>query len=112
MTLNDLAYDSGDAVYYTSGFRTVLQSYFMYFKDRANNLLSTTVLEPLAPIQYEGDLNSLLLTLDIPAQYHWFIMLLNGMQSPSDFGPDFVELDLPDIATIERIKNTYLSTQL
>ena len=63
MSIDNLAYDYGDDTYYTSGFHDFFLSYYFYFKNPSNNLLTEVAINPGDAYRYQGDLTSLLLSL-------------------------------------------------
>ncbi len=112
MQIDNLAFDPGDETYYTSPFHTFLLSYYQYFIDPINALVSMMPVEPGIAYKYTGDFIGLLNYLSIEPQYHWFIMYLNGLKSPADMNKKIITLTMPNsngINEIEVIRNLYES---
>lgn len=109
MTIDDLAYDVGDNTYYTAGFHDFFMSYYFYFTNPANGLLSIVNIEPGVALKYTGDFISLLNYLNIPPEYHWCVMVLNNLKSPTEMNKDILTIVLPDLNEIEVLKNLYES---
>ncbi len=112
MTIDDLSIDIGDEVYYTAGFHDFFMSYYLYFTDPANGLLSTVQIEPGVALRYTGDFISLLNYLNIPPEYQWCVMVLNNLKSPSEMNMNILTLNIPDLNEIEVLKNLYESNQV
>ncbi len=112
MQINNLAYDPGDETYYTSPFHTFLLSFYQYFIDPVNNLLSVITVEPGVAYRYTGDFIGLLNYLNIDPSYHWFIMYLNGLKSPADMNKKIITIIMPNsngANEIDVIRNLYES---
>lgn len=110
MSINDLAYDYGDDTYYSAGFHDFFMSYYMYFMDPVNQLLSTITVEPGIALKYSGDFIGLLNYLNVPPEYHWCTMIVNGLKSVSEMNMNMINILLPDINELETLKNLYEST--
>ncbi len=109
MSIDNLNYDPGDDIYYTSGFHDFFMSYYLYFMDPINNLISVTTIEPGIALKYTGDFIGLLNYLKLPPQYHWCTMVVNGLKSPTEMNVSLTQIFLPDTNELEVLKNLYES---
>jgi hypothetical protein len=110
MNIDQLNYNPGESIYYDADFHTFILSYYMYFMDPINNLLTTTVIEPGIALKYTGDFIGLLNYTGIDPEYHWFVMFINGLRSPTQMNKNLLSLLVPSTSELEILKNLYTST--
>lgn len=100
----------GPSVYYMDpSFRAVLEAHIPYF--RTDNRATLIPIDEHTAYRFEFDLWGLLLDLSIPRYLHWLIMRLNGMTSPTEYGPDRLELLIPDLDVVDRLRTKHTTIQ-
>lgn len=105
MDILDLLTHPGDDSFYDTGFHVVLESHLTYFKENGYTVVRS--IEPIYSYIYEGDFFGLLDYLRIPKCYHYFILRLNGYNSPGDLKKDTREITLPDYSVIDILQRQY-----
>lgn len=105
-TVNTLAVDRGDDVYYTSAYQVMMETHLQYLKS-----LSSTAKTPINPgeaFKYEGDFFGLLQNVfNIPPQYHMVILRLNNYRSSVDFPSTATSILLPAGVVLETLRNLF-----
>lgn len=66
--------------------------------------------EPSLSRQFIGDFSGLLLRLAIPQQYHWCVMRVNDLHSPSEFTGNIFTLVVPKFEEVDNYTATYTSS--
>ncbi len=106
-TINYLMSSYGDDVYFEEGFLKILYTYIPLLRNRqityqtpTNNLL----------VKYEGDLFGLLDNYNYGKQYFIPIMLFNNLRCSGDFNTAMTTIAIPDLAYIDLLYSTYIST--
>ncbi len=108
MSINNLAIDPGNAIYYQSDFRIVLESHFDFLREHPTT--NTISIDPHKVYVFEFDFYSLLAYYAIPAYMHWLTMKINKIDSPTDFPSDIIELKVLSPDTVEKILQIYKTT--
>lgn len=98
------------ADYFNQKWLRTLESMLDLLRVDVRNQLITV--EPTTGLRYQGDLYGLLTALQIPMQYHWAVMRLNGYTSPEQYdgtiltlvrpADDFIEENLVIFKTLYR----------
>lgn len=95
-----------DPVYYRDDFRTKLEDHMVIF--RTNPAWHTVLpVDPQDAYRYEYNLYSYLSSKMVPAHLHWFVMRLNEMISPDQFGPGVNQLYLPVEIQLDQLRSNY-----
>lgn len=104
-TIDYLMLSEGANVYYTDGFRNVLEAHMTYLRSHP----STRVLDvtPKQAEKYEYDLIGLLNELQIPVHLHWVVARVNNFNSLNEVPADLVRLLTPDPKEITQLQQTY-----
>lgn len=105
MNILDLLTDAGDDTFYDENFHVVLESHLSYFKNNDYTVVRT--IESIYTYIYEGDFYGLLDYLSIPKRYHYFILRLNGYNSPNDLKKDTPSIILPDFNMVDILQQQY-----
>ena len=71
---------------------------------------SLITVEPALANQYRGDLYGLLSAVGVPRQYHWAIMRVNNMRSPTDYLTTMVQLIQPPYREIDDLQRIWSSS--
>lgn len=108
-TINQLNFEVGDDVYYTSGFHDYFMSFYFYFTNPNNNVLSQMAVDPNIAYKYQADFYGLLNHYGIPPEYWWCVLVLNNFKSPVEMNKDILLINIPDYNEIEVLKNQYES---
>jgi hypothetical protein len=106
MDINNLAVPIED-VYYDDGFINEIESLMSYIR-HTNDIRAIPVTLHLNA-KYVGDFYGLLDELIIPKRYHLVVTRVNGLASSGDFTGNMDYVLIPNMATIDRIKNIYQS---
>jgi hypothetical protein len=105
MQLHSLATFTGDATYYTDGYRRLVESHYRYFIEQ--NYLSYITVDGQTAGKYHGDLYGLLDTLHIPKQHHWAVLFFNRYRHPGDYDQNTLLLLIPDTAYLDLLLQVY-----
>ena len=107
MLIDKLMNDSGPGIYYDDGFRNVLEDHMTYL--RAHPKTTQLSVDPAKLYQFEFDLFGLLQMYNIPAELHWLTMRMNEMHAPTDVRDDITYLLVPDLTTVNRIRQSHMT---
>ena len=110
MKIDYLALDQGSSTYYEDGFHKVLES-FLQWLINDNGTYQITVDQQIA-YKYETDFFGLLNVFNIPTNLHWLILRMNGYTSPLDTKANINSLLIPDITTVDFIRQSYVSNSV
>lgn len=105
MTIQSKMVRDGGAIYYTAAFRRMLETHMAYLRQQSQS--NQVAVEPQLAYKYEADLFGLLHHLKIQPQYHWLVMRLNDMTSPTQMRADRFSLILPDFNEIEKLRAVF-----
>jgi len=97
----------GADLYYTTGFRDVLEDHLELFK--AHTGTTTQAVEPNVAYRFEYDLGGYLTSLEVPLHLHWLTMRMNGWYSEIEFYNPSVII-LPYESYVTRVKQMYEAT--
>lgn len=109
MLVNNEMVTDGSSDYYDDDFRNVLESHLQYFRT-----LGTTSQVSIAPNDtgvYDKNLFGFLMSRKIKPCYHWFIMRLNNMFSPTEFTAGVDSLLLPDDTSLDKVRQSWNSSK-
>lgn len=95
----------GPSIYYTESYRTMMEAHIPYFL--TNGRSTRVVVDASVAYQYEHDFSALLATYSLPRYLHWFVMRLNGLTSPLDYRADMLEILVPDLEVVERLRTNH-----
>lgn len=116
LSVRSLARAAGDPVYYDPGFRLLLETHLPLFQ--AGGVVSYQPISPDRLHQFEGDFYGLLSSLDVPLEWHWLYLRLNGLENSAHFGkeahdpyhrPTTYHLKVPSEDLIRHLRSLYLS---
>lgn len=108
MQVDNLMVNEGTANYYTDDFRNVMEDFMTVFRTSPTTQVMT--IDPGDAVRYEFDFYGLLTYLKVPMQYHYTIMRVNKMTSPTDYRSRMVSFLMPDQTEISRIAQTEQTT--
>lgn len=109
MSVNELMISQGPSIYYSNEFRNVLEDHMSFL--RADQGTRVVAVDPGLAYRYEHDLYSYLRNANVEANIHWLVMRMNGMTTPMEFGPEYQLLAIPDIGTVDRIRQSHMSSR-
>lgn len=95
-----------DPVYYMDDFRAKLEDHLVIFRNNPG-WRNTLPVDPQDAYRYEYNLYSYLTAKMVPAHLHWFVMRLNEMVSPEQFGPGIAQLYLPVEMHLDQLRSNY-----
>jgi len=105
MSLNNHAVAKGNAIYYSETFRTLIETHLPWLINHRDT--DTSIIDSQIAYKYESDFYGLLSYLGIGMAYHWTILRVNGLHSPSDYLASNVSLKLPNTVEIDRLKTLH-----
>ena len=108
MQVDNLMLVDGSTTYYDPAFRYTLESHLAYF--RAAQDTNAIQVNPNDTIIYDQDFFGFLLSRNIKNCFHWFIMRLNNMFSPYEFGSGFTSILVPNTADLESIRQSFIAS--
>lgn len=107
MLIDQLQKSTGPSIYYDPSFRNTLEDHLTYLRQsKETNILT---ISPFHAIKYKGDLFGLLIQYGVPNEYHWLVMRINNMVSPTDIDEKISTLSVPSYSLVERIRSTYVT---
>lgn len=107
MAINAQMVDDGAGVYYTEGFRSVLEDHMTLLRNHPTTSLVTV--SPADAYHYNHNLYGVLQKMKVPMYLHWVIMRMNNWTSPRVFHLDVTSLLFPDMTLISQIQQSYSS---
>ena len=108
MDILKLAQKSGPEVYYNKDFMDVLEAHLDYLKKDSSTHIVQVKADRVAI--YEGDFYGYLNEVGIEPEYHWIIMRINGMRSPTEFTNGMDTLFIPSKDEINQIRMAHNAT--
>lgn len=108
MPIHSLMRSSGPSVYYSEEFRRMIESHLLFLQTHPDT--QQIALEPHMVYKYEHDLFGLLGELNVPPQYHWIIMRMNGFTNPIDLTQETEILLLPSLSVINNLQKVHSTT--
>lgn len=105
MAINSLMASEGESVFYEDGFRRMLETHQVWLAQQEDT--TSRPIEPHDAMKYKGDFFGLLVRLGIPAQYHYIVMVMNGITGPQDNDERLRTLIVPSRAMIDRLRTRY-----
>lgn len=103
--INSLAVTEASKVYYKPEIRNLLESHVQFIIDHPNTQVVNIANDII--YKYEGDFYGLLYILKVLPQYHWIVMRINGMTTPTDLNWNRLAILLPDYSLIDTIISMY-----
>lgn len=113
-SLGDLDIDNGDIIFFTEGFRAILEQNLEYIKSTTANSTGLTNYGSLTDseaVAFEGDFRKVCVHLNIPNHMVWVVMRVNGMLHYEDFNRTKREIIIPDYELIYKLKLATAVTQ-
>lgn len=87
--------------YFNEDFRDLFENQLPLFKKRAAP--QPVPVQPNDAVVYKGRFFDYLYKVGIAPQYHYFVMRINDMLGPSEFGPGIGTLLIPSSADIDTL---------
>ena len=108
MQIDSLLTDPGANIWYNDLFRKTLESHISFLINDSG----TTQIIPDASVvyKYTGDYFGLLNIYGIAPYAHWLVMRMNGLTSPCDCDSNVLSILVPNMQTIDFIRQSYTST--
>lgn len=109
MTLSILSQQMtmGAASYYDEDWHLLIETHLpLLIADTSNTSLPVTDIDAY---RFEGDLFGLLCLYKVEPQYHFIVMRMNGLRSPSEYRRQKTVFLLPDKQRIEAFRKTYMT---
>ena len=108
MDINNLLVVNTDSVWYSEGFRAVLEDHMNLIRTASST--SKKELPNNLAWRYEGDFYGLMVELNVPFNLHWLCMRLVGYKNPQEMSASLEFVYVPDTGTIGILQTLY-STQ-
>lgn len=105
MTINKLSGSDGPDTFYDHKFCRLLEIYTPFIKNHPDNTLLT--LDPMDVYKYTGDFYGLLATYNIPREYRWITMRVNGYTNPLHVPEELTQLIVPPTTVLRDIMNIF-----
>jgi hypothetical protein len=93
-----------ESFFFEKDFINTLESHLTYL--RSKNTKIKTITSHLLD-KYAGDFYGLLDELNIPKQYHYAVMRVNGFDNSDNYRSTITAIIIPDFSEIESIKDIY-----
>lgn len=106
--IDSLMSDQGADVYYSDGFRNVLEDHMTYL--RTHQLTRVLDVTPKQAERFEYDLIGLLNELEVPVTLHWIVARMNHFDSIHEVPADLGSLLAPDPKEISKLLQSYNTT--
>jgi hypothetical protein len=103
-------FDSGPSVYYTDGFRQVLEDHMTYLRQHQSTQLMSV--SPQAAWENDQDLFGFLQVVNLQPQLHWVTMRMNNFSSPTEFGTSVTQLLIPSSVVLEQLRSAYMTSNV
>lgn len=106
-TLNALRVDF-NANYFTAGFRDMLEDHLQW-------LIQHPKTTPIMPqgnqiTTHRNDFYGLLHSINVPVDYHWIGMRMNGLTSPHEYKGEYIPIIVPDQTVIDDLLARYMQS--
>jgi hypothetical protein len=98
--MQQLANDKSRTRFFDSEVQQNFAAALPQFKQTAKIQIKSV--EPLHRILYAGDLYGYLSFIGVPSKLHWYVLKLNGKDSPTEFGDSDNLLDIPAIEEVNK----------
>lgn len=105
MPIDSLMLPEGASVYYTDGFRSVIEDHMTYLK--THPLTRIIDVTPKQAERFEFDLIGLLHELQIPTHLHWVVARVNGFNSFTEVPAELTSLLSPDPKEVAKLQQIY-----
>lgn len=99
-TLLDNTFD--DSEYNSESFKTVIEDHLSILS-HPKRITEVKSVSPVDANRFEYDFFGLLRILNVPVQYHWVVMRVNGMSSPVDFRKTMLSVKIPNYDLIQTL---------
>ena len=106
MSINDLAVPSGTAAYYSTGFRTVLESHIPYLIANGTTLKDVS---SVLDVRYRYDFHGLLKAMNVPRAHWWITTRLNDYHRSDEYLGGISAILVVNETAIKTLMSTYLS---
>ena len=105
VSINKLSVINENSLYYDPGFRRMLELNMAWLRNHPE----TTVIavDPHDTYKYEGDLYGLLQAYGVRRELHWVIMRLNNIDRAGQVDENLLQLLIPDLGLIDRLRQNY-----
>lgn len=108
--INTLMFNPGPAEYYTDAFRQVLEDHMAFL--RTNQGTTIRNVTPQNVWENEQDLFGFLQSINLAPQFHWVVMRMNNMTSPTQFVKGVSQLLMPPINLLEQLRSAFLTSSV
>jgi hypothetical protein len=108
--INALMFDPGPSVYYTDGFRQVLEDHMTYLRQHQST--QVMAVSPRAAWENDQDLFGFLQLVNLQPQFHWVTMRMNNFSSPTEFGTSVTQLLIPSSVVLEQLRSAYMTSNV
>jgi hypothetical protein len=103
--LQDRLEDPGAAVYYEPGFRQIVEDHLTFL--RSHDTTESSSIRPRIANACHGDFYCVLSHYNIPREFHWINLRINGLTSPLDYDSSMNQMLLCSPLTIKRLVKMY-----
>lgn len=107
MKVDDLMPAEGASIYYDPAFRNVLEDHMTFLREHPQT--SVLNVEPTQAYRFEHDLFGLLAHYGVSRAFHWVVMRMNKMTTPTELTRDAVQLLVPETRLVEQIRQSHMT---
>lgn len=108
MSINSRMVNEGADLYYTPEWHRFIESHLHWLRKLPGN--SMIAIEPADAYKYEADLQGLLQAYNVPMEYHFIVMRINGMTTLTQYSVEMTQLILPDFQQVESLRSVYVTS--
>lgn len=94
------------ALYFKEEFLAYLEQHLSYIKDQG---MAVVTLNLTNAYKHEGNFYGILHELNIPVNYHYICMRVNGLRNSNEYDGNEILVNIPSFDVIEQLKNQYLT---
>lgn len=93
-------------IYYREDFMAFLEQHLGYIEQQGVTLVTITETNAY---KHEGNFYGILDELNIPNDFHYITMRINGFRNSNHYDGNDVNLKIPNFSIVEQLKNQYLT---
>jgi hypothetical protein len=108
-SVDSMMYSPGNDAFYTDDLRAVLEDHLTYLRNHPSTVNLPVVAKDL--YRFEADLYGLFFTMQIPPEYHFTIMRVNGWDSPLKTPDNLTNLIIPPYSEIDKIRQAHTTSR-
>lgn len=108
-SITALAMEEPKQVYLSTEIRNLLESHIEFLRKHPTTTFFG--LEPHLIYKYRGDFYGLMIQANVPINYHWLMLRINGYTSPTNIDENRLYFIQPNFTFVEQIINAYRASK-